>query len=58
MQQESKWTPTPDTTPRNYMSTLQSNYPYSSNEYVPPHPNTNSSSTPLPGMTAQPNMSG
>jgi hypothetical protein len=53
MQQESKWTSPPDT-PRNYMS-LQSSYPYGSNEYST---NQSTNSTVLPGMSIQPTMPG
>lgn len=50
MQQDSKWTSSPDTT-RNYMS-LQSSYPYGNNDYAQ-HSNTNSNSTVLSGISSQ-----
>ncbi|KAI9476194.1 MAG: hypothetical protein EXX96DRAFT_576149 [Benjaminiella poitrasii] len=50
--QDNKWTSPPDT-PRNYMS-LQSSYPYNSNNEYMQHSNT--SSTVLPGMSTQPTM--
>lgn len=51
MQQDNKWTSSPEQ-PRNYMS-LQSSYPYGSNEYNPP-----TNTTVLPGMSTQPTMPG